>query len=105
METEMVERFVRAAIQGKRLLQFRYERAVRVVEPHRFGYGASGEAMMLAWAGQGECGEGWQEFRLGGISGISIIGGASLAPRQSWPSNTMMHRIECQVAEAAAETA
>lgn len=101
-DIEMVKRFVCAAIKERRLVQFRYERTTRVVEPHTYGYCAGGEPMMLGWPVHRDFGEGWQEFRIGSMSGISIIGGDSQAPRWSCPRETSMLRILCQISDPVA---
>ena len=83
---ELNERIIRAAVLESRLLQFRYDRCIRTVEPYLLGRNAERELVLRAWELSGECDGGWRDFRVPGVGGLAVVPGWFPASRPAWTS-------------------
>lgn len=65
------------AIQGKRLLEFRYkDEQLRVVEPHQVGETADGHELILGWLVRMQTGSdqnGWRLFRTAEVRDLRVL--------------------------------
>jgi hypothetical protein len=89
------------AIQNKRILELRYHRYSRVVEPHAYGRDKSGEEVLRCYqiSGGSESGErtGWKLLKVGEASSLHITGD-SFTQRPDYRRNDKdMEYIFCQL--------
>jgi predicted DNA-binding transcriptional regulator YafY len=84
------------AINSKSIITFRYDEAVRRVEPHQVGYDHDGDLTLSAWQLSGGSGVDWRDFHIAKMSGLSITGEHFSGPRPGYnPRNRKMRRILC----------
>ncbi len=72
----MIEEMLRKAVRGKYRVQFVYEGAAKVVEPHMVAHNMQGHLLLHGWFFRGDAkyGEsGWQNYMLAGISNLEIL--------------------------------
>jgi predicted DNA-binding transcriptional regulator YafY len=74
---ETIDKQLRSAIAGKRLIQMRYSGSVRVIEPHDYGV-KNGTAMLLAYQQSTtdpakKSGPGWRLFDVAKIAGCVLL--------------------------------
>lgn len=71
-----VDRLIRAAIEKRRLLEFTYDRHLRLAEPHDFGI-HKGARKLLCYQVGGQSGSGkvpdWRTFRVDKIVDASVM--------------------------------
>jgi predicted DNA-binding transcriptional regulator YafY len=60
-----------AAIQSKSVISFQYQGSQRQAEPHLLGYKKDGNLVLSAFQLSGGSGEGWRDFSLTKMSGVS----------------------------------
>jgi hypothetical protein len=98
---------IAAAIQTRNQISFQYslgkEPGSRLVEPHMIAYNQAGHLALSAWflGGNSESqeGQGWREYLLSGISGVSVLRVQFPAPRPGYnPSGGKAFRnIQCRL--------
>lgn len=92
---------IREAIENRRLLEFRYDGGVRVVEPHCYGITSAGNEGLRAYqvSGHSTSGKmGWKMFDLANASAITILDQNFDGPRPGYKRNDrQMKRIICQL--------
>ena len=85
-----LDRLVREAIAGRRVIEFDYEGRPRVVEPHVYGI-KGGRRGILAWQTGGESSSGrlpdWRRFHLDGVTQLRLLDRTFAGPRE-YPSGT-----------------
>jgi len=64
------------AIEHRLVLSFEYNGSARVVEPHAYGIGATGEELLRAWQVNGDSSSestfSWKLFKIAKIAGLSV---------------------------------
>ncbi len=90
------------AIAKARCLRLTYGGHERTVEVHVVGTARDGEAWMRVWQVSGGSASqppfGWRTFRLTEITGASLTGERSRAPREGYTtSDPLIVRVICQV--------
>jgi len=85
-----------AAIKSRSIITFRYDEAVRRVEPHQVGYDHDGDLTLSAWQLSGGSGVDWRDFHIAKMSGLSTTAEHFSGPRPGYnPRNRKMHRVLC----------
>jgi len=86
------------AIRDKRIISFRYKGAIRTVEPHLVGYDSDGDLTLSAWQLSGGSGQGFRDFHVGKLSGLTITDQAFAGPRRGYnPRDRTLDRIVCRL--------
>ena len=92
------------AIQHKRLLQFSYEVATRVVEPHQLAYNEKNNLALSAYWVRGyseshDTANRWREYLVDGISSAVMLDEQSTGPRPGYKRapNKRYHSAICQL--------
>jgi predicted DNA-binding transcriptional regulator YafY len=86
------------AIQAKKIITLSYDRKTRTVLPHMLAFDADGDLTLYAWQLQTGSGEGWRQFHVSNISGMSITGQSFLGPRIDWkPHKIAVSRVLCRL--------
>jgi hypothetical protein len=95
------------AIQSRSLIQFQYNLGAdpgpRLVEPHMIAYNEAGNLSLSAWFLGGESasqkGQGWREYLLSGISGVTVLRQQFAAPRPGYnpTGGKKFHSVQCAV--------
>ena len=98
---------IAAAIQTRNQISFQYnlgkDPGPRLVEPYMIAYNKAGHLALSAWflGGNSESqeGQGWREYLLSGVSGVTVLRGQFLTPRPGYnPSGgAAFHNIQCCV--------
>jgi hypothetical protein len=71
------------AIQGRRLLEFRYkDEQMRVIEPHQIGETADGHELVLGWLVRGQADQtGWRLYRTADVTDLRALDENFVEPR------------------------
>jgi hypothetical protein len=86
------------AIREWRLVRLVYKDALRMVEPHLFGFAASEEPMFSGWQVSGRSGVGWRNFHFSGVSGLALTDETFSEPRPDYnPDDPSFARITCRL--------
>jgi predicted DNA-binding transcriptional regulator YafY len=88
----MSQALICQAIQERRLLQFYYSGdaagGVRIVEPHTLGYNKANNLALSAWflggASESQKGQGWREYLVESMSGVTILDQHFAGPRPGY---------------------
>ena len=93
------------AIQSRSLIQFQYNLGAdpgpRLVEPHMIAYNEAENLSLSAWFLGGESasqkGQGWREYLLSGISGVTVLRQQFSAPRPGYnpTGGKKFHNVQC----------
>jgi len=99
---ESPETLIRRALDGRRLLQFRYHGFSRKVEPHVLGRVTEDRRALLGWqvsgGSQSEPPPGWRTFLVAEMESLEILR-ATFVPRADYhPETTKLKPIEAEVA-------
>lgn len=86
------------AIREQKLLSFMYSGRRREVEPHLLGYDSDGDLTLSAWQLEGGSGQGWRDFHVSKLSGLTIglTGFAGARPGYN-PNDETIARIVCRL--------
>ena len=85
------------AIQNKQVLQFTYSRRIRTAEPHLLGYDSDGDLTLSAYQLTGT-GQGWRDFHVSRLSGLSTTGQTFSGPRRGYnPQDETIDRVVCRI--------
>jgi hypothetical protein len=89
------------AIQNKRILELRYHRYSRVVEPHAYGRDKSGEEVLRCYqiSGGSESGErsGWKLLKVAEVSSLNITNNSFMRRPDYRRNDKDMAYIFCQL--------
>ena len=86
------------AIGMRSIIEFTYDGSRREAEPHLVGYDADGDATLSAWQLSGGSGQGWRDFHLDKLSGLSITRQTFLRARPGYnPNDSTLVRIVCHL--------
>lgn len=86
------------AIQGRRLLEFRYkDEQIRVIEPHQIGETADGHELVLGWLVRGQADQtGWRLYRTADVSDLRALDEQFVEPRPGFnPSARYFATTHC----------
>ncbi len=86
-----------AAIKARKVITFHYKHQNRTVEPHILGYDSDGDLTLSAWQTHGGSSQGWRDFHVSKLHGLSITGQSFDKPRQGYnPNDSTLSRIVCR---------
>jgi hypothetical protein len=98
---------IAVAIQNRKQITFQYslgkDPGPRLVEPHMIAYNRAGHLALSAWflGGSSESaqGQGWREYLLSGISGVTVLPRqfASARPGYDPTGGKSFHNVQCAV--------
>lgn len=87
-----------AAIAARQCLTFFYKGSRRTVEPHLLGYDSDGDLTLSAWQTSGGSGQGFRDFHVSKLTGLTISPNTFLAPRHGYnPRYETIDRIVCRL--------
>lgn len=90
--------FICQAIAGRQVISFVYKNRTRVVEPHLLGYDSDGDLTLSAWQLSGGSGQGWRDFHVSKLAGLSITGQTFSGPRHGYnPHDSTLPQIVCRL--------
>jgi hypothetical protein len=85
-------------IQSKAIITFFYKGSIRVVEPHLLGYDADNELTLSAWQLSGGSGQGFRDFHVSKVSGVTTTGKNFTHARQGYnPNDQTLSRVLCRI--------
>ena len=85
------------AISSRRTVMFYYSGFMREVEPYLLGYDESGEMKLSAWQLSGGRRQGWREYPVSHLSGLSTTGRTFTGLRSDYfPKQETIDRIVCR---------
>ena len=94
----MTRSTLETAIRNKRVIMFTYKYSLRTVEPHLLGISNTGVLTLSAYQLLGGSGQGWRDFHIGKIHGITTTGQSFVQPRLGYnPFDTTMSQILARV--------
>lgn len=90
------------AIKTKKLLQFRYDNRIRVVEPHLLGRNSAGHDALSAYLVRGytesDSRPFWRLYLVLEMKGLSVLDESFAEPRKGYnPKDKRMVRIYCRL--------
>lgn len=86
------------AIKDRCVVSFSYKGKVRSVEPHLLGYDKDGDLTLSAWQLSGGSGQGFRDFHVGMLSGLTITQQSFAGPRSGYSANDKtLSRIVCRL--------
>lgn len=86
------------AIRDRRVINFYYKGRTRTVEPHLVGYDRDGDLTLSAWQLSGGSGQGWRDFHVSKLSGLSITQQTFVGARSGYnPRDSTLQRIVCRL--------
>ncbi len=93
-----MQRKICAAIQARKRISFTYKGSRREVEPHLLGYDSDGDLTLSAWQLSGGSGEGWRDFHVSKISGLTKGLTGFESPRPGYNRNDeTISQIVCRI--------
>jgi len=86
------------AIQNHLVLSFYYKQSLRTVEPHLIGYDSNNNLTLSAWQLSGGSGQGFRDFHVSNISGVTTTGKNFVGARPGYNRNDatiprVLHRL------------
>lgn len=86
------------AIRQRRVVRFIYKGVARTAEPHTVGYDRDGDLTLCAWQLSGGSGQGFRDFHVAKLSGLSITDQCFARPRPKYnPNDRTLSRIVCRL--------
>jgi len=86
------------AIRDRRIITFRYKGTVRTAEPHLVGYNSDGDLTLSAWQLSGGSGQGFRDYHVKKVSGLTISKQSFVGPRPDYnPVDKTLPRIICRL--------
>ena len=86
------------AIQRRQIVSFLYDGRQRTVEPHLVGWDQDNDLTLSAWQLSGGSGQGWRDFHVAKLSGLSITGQTFSGPRAGYnPRDKTLRQIVCSL--------
>lgn len=82
----MSEEVVFDAIKNRRVVSGKYSMALRIFEPHLFGYDSEGNLAVSVWELSGD-NPGWRSYYLSRLSGLAFNGSVFIRPRRGYDRN------------------
>jgi predicted DNA-binding transcriptional regulator YafY len=98
----MVLATLSAAIEQRRVVHFRYEQSLRVVEPYLIGETRRGNLVLSAFWVDGYSSSGsrpeWRQYVLDKVTALEVLEERFVPPRPGYdPRDRRMRRIVCRV--------
>lgn len=94
----MLEDEICAAIKNRDMITFQYKGRSRTVEPHLLGYDADDDLTLSAWQHSGGSGQGWRDFHVAKLHGLTTTGHSFDHARQGYnPDDSTISRILCRL--------
>lgn len=85
-------------IKNQNIISFHYKNAIRVVEPHLLGYDSSNDLTLSAWQLSGGSSQGFRDFHVSKISGVTTTGKNFASARQGYnPHDSTISRVLCRL--------
>ncbi|WP_367275167.1 WYL domain-containing protein [uncultured Erythrobacter sp.] len=86
------------AIRDRQVISFLYKGRTRTVEPHLVGYDNDGDLTLSAWQLSGGSGQGFRDFHVSKLSGLTISPQTFAGPRPGYnPNDKTLSRIVCRL--------
>lgn len=86
------------AIASQSIIEFDYKNSRRRAEPHLVGVDSDGDVTLSAWQLTGGSGQGFRDFHVYKLSGLSITGATFPGPRPGYnPNDSTLVRIICRL--------
>ena len=86
------------AVRDRRIISFSYKGTIRTVEPHLVGHDSDGDLTLSAWQLSGGSGQGFRDFHVRKLSGLTITQRSFAGPRPGYnPNDSTLERVVCRL--------